>query len=106
MSLTVDSLDLFRFLRPAGVSLGELSDHRVGAASTVMEMNERSHRGSNATCGRNDASFAADIEREAVFQKTETNRESIAFHEKRHIGADHHRTRDIELILARSRILE
>lgn len=49
MSLTVDSLDLFHFLCLADVSLGELSDHRVRMASTVMEMNAQSQRLINVT---------------------------------------------------------
>lgn len=49
--LTVDALDLFHFLCLADVSLGELSDHRVGVASTVMEMNAQSQRLINVTYG-------------------------------------------------------
>jgi len=51
MSLTVDPLDLFHFLDLADVSLGELPDHRVEVASTVMEMNAQSQRFINVTYG-------------------------------------------------------
>lgn len=61
MSLTVDSLDLFHFLCLADVSLGELSDHRVRVASTVMEMNAQSQQLINVTYGYGRIVFSRNI---------------------------------------------